>query len=346
MADRQIRFGIIGAGEILQSMKRVFIGNSKLRAVAVADTNEKAAEALAGELGAAAYDDYRKVLAEASVEAVYIATPPFLHKQMVMDAMVAGKHMVCEKPFAMNGPDVQEIGEAARKTNLKVCCCSSRFVKTPSAAAAKKLIDENALGDLRTLTLVAATPGAPGPKTWTGWKAERKCAGGGLIMDWGVYDLDWMFHILGESFRPRQVFATTRDICGDVESSFAITIVCKNGLRIDWQRRNAEIGPAKKAAIEIRGTKAGMDLSMIPSDVPAKLFTMPGGALETRQIADAWTDWGTCGVLPVQDLAESILENREPLSGIARQLQIQQVIDAVYQSVQTGRAIEIQPLLG
>ena len=345
MNDRQIRFGIIGAGEIVHFIKGAFRANPRICVVGVADPNQRAATSLAAELNAAAHLDYRDLLSDSSVEAVYIATPPFLHERMVLDALAAGKHVVCEKPFAMDGRQARTIADAkaAARTDRKVEVAARRdFCQTPTAIAVREMITcQDAGHSARLMTLFAATPGIPGPKAWTGWKAEKKSAGGGLLMDWGVYDLDWMFHVFGAQFRPRQILATTRDFCGDVESAFAVTMLCDDDLRIDWQRRNLEIGPSKKSSIEIRGSAGGIDCSMIPSDVPAMLYTMSGDTLESKKIADASPDWSPCLALPVQDLADAILQDREPLSTPARQVLMHQIFDAAYRSAETGQAIKL-----
>ena len=61
-------------------------------------------------------------------------------------------------------------------------------------------------------------PGIPGPAPWSNWRAQKSKSGGGLLMDWGCYDLDWLCFILGDQFRPIKAFATLGDMVGDVES--------------------------------------------------------------------------------------------------------------------------------
>ena len=91
-----IGIGIIGTGEITRIMRPAFTGTTQSRVVAVADVNMDAARAEAEALGGAeVFADYRELLASPAVQAVYIATPPFLHREMVHAAMAAGKHVLC-----------------------------------------------------------------------------------------------------------------------------------------------------------------------------------------------------------------------------------------------------------
>src|SRR6266404_1219870 len=160
MGQQQVNFGIIGAGEIARACMPAFKNNSLLRAVAVADVDKGAAQRLAAELGAASvYSDYRELLKAASVQAVYIATPPFLHKRMLLDCLAAGKHIICEKPFAMNTREVREIAEASEGVpGLKVACCSSRFLQL-GAIDARRIVQSGSLGKLDRIGIEMSRPG-------------------------------------------------------------------------------------------------------------------------------------------------------------------------------------------
>ena len=96
-----IGIGIIGTGEITRIMRPAFTGTTQSRGVAVADVNMDAARAEAEALGGAqSFADYRELLASPAVQAVYIATPPFLHREMVLEAMAC----TAERWAAATGP--------------------------------------------------------------------------------------------------------------------------------------------------------------------------------------------------------------------------------------------------
>ena len=94
---------LIGAGRAGMIHGRNFARHIPgARMVAVADPVQESAQAAAAELGCRAYTDYREALQDSEVDAVIVVTPTKYHCQIVLDAAAAGKHILCEKPMAMN----------------------------------------------------------------------------------------------------------------------------------------------------------------------------------------------------------------------------------------------------
>jgi|LakMenEpi03Aug12_release.lakeMendotaPanAssembly.Ray.scaffolds.fasta_scaffold120256_4 predicted dehydrogenase len=344
-----IGIGIIGTGEITRIMRPAFIGSTQSRVVAVADVNMDAARAEAEALGGAeVFADYRELLASPAVQAVYIATPPFLHREMVLEAMAAGKHVLCEKPFMLNQAEAREIAAAhAACPDLKVASCSSRFFGAPPARKARELIAGGGIGRLLRMRFVHALP-LPKPITeLPRWKQMRATAGGGLLMDWGVYDLDWMGFLLGKLFDPVAVFARTdnwRWEKGDIDSSFSAEILLSSGISIAWERR-IEHGPDNKR-IEIRGAAAGLDLPFMPGDLPEALTLHrydEANKLQSEVLSEPITNWGAILHHPAQDFVSAILNDHAVASPPASQVMIHGVIDALYESAASGRSEEVKP---
>ncbi len=95
------------------------------------------------------YADYHQLLADPEVDAVYIATPPFLHKSMTIDALRAGKHVCCEKPFMLNQAEVREVIAVSKTVpHLKIICCSSRYHGAGIAMKARSMVASRELGEL------------------------------------------------------------------------------------------------------------------------------------------------------------------------------------------------------
>lgn len=350
---RTVRFGIIGAGAIARIVRPAFLarggpGAPRAVAVAVADVNAAAARAESEALGGVrVFTDYRELLCDADVDAVYIATPPFLHRDMVRAALEAGKHALCEKPFMMDGNEAQSIASlhSGRFAHLKLASCSSRFHASPPARAARRLIAEGGIGEVARIRAIHRSPPPAPLETLPGWKRERKTSGGGAAMDWGVYDLDWLRFVLGDTFDPIAISARTESYAreqSDLESGFAAEIVLAGGALLHWERW-AEHGPAE-GRVEIRGREAGFDLPFTPGAEPDALTLYrynDDKKLQREVLSDPLTAWPTILQHPIHDFAEAVAEDREVASPARSQVVIHRVIDALYQSAARGRVEDV-----
>ena len=356
MADQPLRYGIIGAGVIANYMARVFIEGRGSVCVAISDVNAEAAKKLAAAAGDVKkiYADYDQLLADPEVEAVYIATPPFLHKPMTIDALRAGKHVLCEKPFMLNQAEVREV-IAVQKTvpHLKVACASSRYHGAGIVTKARSMVANGELGELYHVSFTQVT-GAPKPGTvLPPWRNDPKKNGGGMTYDWGPYDLDWLSYVLGDLFRPRVVFGTLGNYfpltpervppCLDVDGHYCAQIICESGLTILWERRAAEHGPSRHT-IELRGKKGGLDTYFMPMPEKPGLqhFAYVGtDELKTTVLPDAVPNWDDAIVHCLRELTAAIRENRAPSNTLEDNLRIHGVIDALFESARTQEAVKV-----
>ena len=97
---RSLNMGIIGAGSFASFAAEAFLKVKGIKIIAVSDVNEQAAKQLTEELTANFYPVYEELLQENGIDLVYIATPPFSHYEISKNALLAGKHVICEKPAA------------------------------------------------------------------------------------------------------------------------------------------------------------------------------------------------------------------------------------------------------
>ena len=104
-----LNIGIVGAGGFAQFAATAFLKVTGIKIVAVMDINEALARQMAAEFGAAVYVDYKMILTDKNIDLVYIATPPFLHFEQSKMALMAGKHVICEKPAALRVTEAEEL---------------------------------------------------------------------------------------------------------------------------------------------------------------------------------------------------------------------------------------------
>jgi predicted dehydrogenase len=352
---KTIRYGIVGAGVIANIVARVFTEGSGSVAVAVADVNPEAAKKLASAAGVKkVYSDYGQLLADPEVDAVYIATPPFLHRPMTLAALRAGKHVCCEKPFMLSQAEVREVIAAQKAApHLAVTCCSSRQHGSGTARRTRQMVAAGELGRVYRLHFEHVTHAPKPGSTLPAWRDDPAKNGGGISFDWGAYDLDWMSFVLGDLFRPRIVFATLGNYfpltaervppCLNVDGRLCAEIICDGGLTVHWERRAAEHGPDRHN-IELRGSTAGIDVTFVPMGEKQTLrryaYTGAEDVAETT-LPDAPPAWEETLVFPIRDLTAALLENRPPSNTLAHNLRIYGVLDAVLASARTQQAVTI-----
>lgn len=118
MKRSELNIGIAGAGDFASFATKAFLKVPGIKIPVVVDINKLAAERLADEVNAKAYTDFELFLADKHIDLVYIATPPFLHYEQSKKALLAGKHVICEKPAALQTSEAEELAILARSNQL------------------------------------------------------------------------------------------------------------------------------------------------------------------------------------------------------------------------------------
>ena len=144
---KKIRFAVIGLGIGLLHLDAI-AHQKNAEIVALCDIDEDRVREKAEEYAVPFYcKDYGELVKHDNIDAVCIATPDFLHKQMVIDFLEAGKHVLCEKPLALSSEDCKEIIEVAESGEAKLMVGQVCRL-TPSFVYAKELLDAGVIGDL------------------------------------------------------------------------------------------------------------------------------------------------------------------------------------------------------
>ena len=142
----KLNIGIVGAGNFAAFAAAAFMKVPGVQIVAVTDINEAAAVQLVKEMDVLVYTEYTNFLADKNIDLVYIATPPYLHYQQSKAALLAGKHVICEKPAALRVVDAEELVAIAKPSNLLyVVNLMQRY--NPMFAMVKAVTDQKILGD-------------------------------------------------------------------------------------------------------------------------------------------------------------------------------------------------------
>jgi predicted dehydrogenase len=204
---KKIGVGIIGAGGIAQGGH---IPNYQklpgVEVLALCDPNEQKAREAAEKFGIpGVYADYRLLLDDRRIKVVSVCSPNYLHREHSIAALKAGKHVLCEKPVALNGAEAEEILRAATAAKRKFMVA---FMQRFSAGSAflKKIIADGEFGEIYyARASYLRRRGIPG---LGGWFTTRRMSGGGPLIDCGVHILDKTCWLMG-SPRPVAVSGVT-----------------------------------------------------------------------------------------------------------------------------------------
>jgi len=347
---KTIGIGIIGSGGIAQGAHMPgykALESEGVRIVAVADAMAATAKAAADKFDVPhQFTDYRDMLALDEVDAVSVCTPNFLHKQPTIDALNAGKHVLVEKPLAMNAQEGREMVAAAKKSGKKFQVgFMTRF--SGQAQALKRFIDAGDMGEIYYARAQALRRrGIPG---W-GVFIEKDKQGGGPLIDIGVHILDLTLFLMGHP-KPTHVsgityakFGKRADVLGlmgqwdpkkfTVED-FAVGFVrFENGATLTLESSFvANMEQNDLFNTQLFGTEGGCQYS------PVKMFFE-----KNRTLVDA-----TPAFLPnvrtheaeIRAFVEAVREDKPvPVTG-EQALQVTQIIDGIYRSAEEGREVTL-----
>lgn len=355
----KIRAGIIGCGGI--AFSKHMPGLAKLENVELAAfqnrTRAKAEKARAqfGCKGARVYDSYEELLEDSSVDVVHVCTANATHAQISMAALEKGKHVMCEKPMALNAGEARAMRDASRRTGMSLSISyQSRFRE--DSRYLKKRIEEGELGHIYHARAHALRRRAI--PTWGSFNSMSE-QGGGALIDIGTHALDltlWMMDnydphcVLGSIYNELSQSDIRANSFGPVsagtleveESAFGM-ITMKNGASIilesSWALNTLTPGEAKTSLF---GTKAGADMTdglRINGERDGQLYT-----LKPELYPEGMDHAASELIVSPEDreMAEwirAVAEDREPPVTADQALAVTEILDALYQSAETGSAV-------
>ena len=271
-----LRIGIIGCGGIANGKHMPALKKQKdVQMVAFCDIIEERAVKAAKDYGtpdAKTYTDYKKLLEDKTIDVVHVCTPNKEHSFITIDALEAGKHVMCEKPMAKTYAEAKAMLDAAKRTGKKLTI-GYQNRHTPQALYVKQACDEGVLGDIYYANAIALRRRAV--PTWGVFLNEDE-QGGGPLIDIGTHALDLTLWCMN-NYKPKMVVGTkyrkladqtqTANAWGDwdpkeftVEDSAFGFVVMENVATIILQSSWAlNILDANEAAFRLCGTKAGAD---------------------------------------------------------------------------------------
>ena len=355
--EKKIRIGIIGCGGIangkhMPSLNKV----AQCEMVAFCDIIVDRAEAAAKKFGtpdAKVYEDYKELLKDETIDVVHVCTPNRSHSFITVDALEAGKHVMCEKPMAINSVEAKKMLDAAERTGKKLTIgYQSRF--RDDAAYLKAEADAGTLGDIYYAKATAIRRRAV--PTWGVFLNEYE-QGGGPLIDIGTHALDLTLWTMN-NYKPKYCVGTTfhklnndtqsGNAWGDwdpekftVEDSAFGFIVMENGATIvlesSWALNSLDV---REAVTTLCGTKAGADMN------DGLRFNFVRGGRQTVMKPSfaaggvAFND-GAAGEDPATREARqwinAIINDTVPVTRPEQAYCVTQILEGIYESAKTGK---------
>jgi len=348
------RSALIGCGKVSPSHIRAFAENrDNMKLEAICDSVIHRAEEQAGEYQKqvfeskiCCYADYKKMLSETKPDIVAITTESGKHKEMAIDCLEAGAHVICEKPMALSTRDADAMIAAAKKANRKLAVCFQNRFNAPIQRL-RTAVDAERFGRLLHGMIQVRwyrSPAYYAEDPWRGTWAQD----GGTLMNQCIHGIDLLQWIMGED--AVRVQAITRKFIRPIEAE-------------DFGAAIVEFGSGAVGIIEGTACVYPTDLSQTLSIFGEKGSVVIGGLvanrLETWRLADAEAVGDTENkVLEIEaenppnvygsghsdlfrDFVLSIEENREPLASDARGKKALEIVLAIYKSQKTGQAVEL-----
>lgn len=343
---KRIRFAVIGLGRLsLEEILPAFASCSKAAPVALVSGSPDKARVVAAQYGIPAasiygYDDWNRLADNQEVDAVYVVTPNGRHRDHVLAAAEAGKHVLCEKPMANTSDEAREMIAACKRAGVKLMV-AYRCQYEPYNLRAIDLIRSGKLGTPRILEACNTQVQGPGDQ----WRFKAALTGGGVLPDIGLYCLNGARTYTGEE--PIEVFARIHNPPGDnrfreIEDTIAFMLRFPSGTIAQCA---ASYTAHESKDMRVRLGKGWIDVenAFAYRGQSLRVARRSGDevAIESPRIAHK-----SQFALEIDHFAECVLTGRRPRTPGEEGLQDHLLMEALYHSARSGQPVSLPQVEG
>jgi len=333
---KTFKTAIVGCNNIFATHAAVLEAMEGVEVVAVCETKPDRLKAAADRFGCRAYADYADLMADPEVEVVHLCVPHYLHAQMTIDALEAGKAVVCEKPMATSIADARRMLEAAERHPNKLCIIFQNRYNAASQKM-KALLDSEAYGRLRAIR---------GMVDWhrdmnyynDDWHGRLALEGGGVMMNQAIHTLDLVQWLAGSAVTHVAGHIANLSLQGqiEVEDTATLRLTFESGLVALFQ---ASIGYGIDSEVEVEAT-CEEGILLLKKD---RLFLRQGDTMTllqgpTFKDEDGKEYWGAGHQLQLTDFYTSLREGRPITIDGPTGFTAFAIVQALYRSAEQGGA--------
>jgi predicted dehydrogenase len=359
MAAATRRVGIIGLGFGTQVYVPAFRSEGWDVAALCSRSPDKVAAAARAAGVADVHTDPRELIGRKDLDAVGIAAPPNAHHPLAIAALEAGKHVLCEKPFALDARQAADMRDTAQRTG-RTAMVGHEFRHTPQRAYIRQLLRDGYVGTFRLCTIELSldryVTAEPRPLTWM----ARTADGGGLLGALGSHYIDglrdWFGEVVAVSGRLEAFRPDVKDVAtgligrAETDDTFLFTLEFASGGLATMMATFAAT-PTRGARIVVmgdRGTLVAEQSGPNPAEDGVVIASRDGAPLQPLPTPPRYTPFADprdprlmAFRLLVRSFAAGIDQATSPAPNFTDGLRCQEVLDAVHESSATGRTIRL-----
>ncbi|MFH1657316.1 MAG: Gfo/Idh/MocA family oxidoreductase [bacterium] len=333
-----MKIGIIGPGRQGWRLAKAIKDAGDELIMTAAEKKDEKSQLFAKTFECAVTYDWRELVERDDLEAVVVCTPPNLHKEMVVAALKAKKHVLCEKPLASNVKEAQEILAEVERSGYKLKC-GFNLRHHLAITQAKKMVDEGLIGELMFVRACYGVGGGEGYEK--DWRMKKEISGGGELMDQGVHILDLSRWFLGEFKEVFGNLSTNFWEISPLEDNVFVTLRTEKNqtsfCHISWtQWKNLfsfEIY-GKEGYLAVKGLNGNYGTEKLIFGKRDFKKPFKEEITEFRGDDKSWIgEW--------KDFTSAIKEDRQPLSSGYDGLESLKLAEAVYESAEKKQVIKL-----
>lgn len=351
-----MRVAVIGAGFQGRLHVEHLSAIADVEVIAICDTDEARATEVAAAFDVAnVYEDYRRLLDAHDLDLVTICTMPVMHREMTVDALGAGAHVLCEKPLAMNAIEGRAMLDAADSAG-RLLTVGFNLRHTPSAQILRRFVDSGRFGS----PVYTRAWGKASQIPWWGQHYRRGVSGGGALAATAVHLLDMSIWLAGNpnpttaSASMRRLFPGKRGSTApdraaadafDAEDLISAHIRFDTGFWLtvegSWidNKPSAAGVPSWDYSLDAVGERAQIQFDPLAINAEDDRGDIVS-ALDPRDTPGvSFPD--SAGVL-LRDVVDAIRQSRPPLVRAEEALVVQAIVDAIYRSANQAQEVEVK----
>ena len=352
---KKIKIGIVGVGNIAETHLAAYLKNPDVEIYSFCDINEENLKEKAEKYGITrTYTNVEDMVKDPELDAVSVTTWNNGHASCTIAALNAGKHVLCEKPMALNAKLAEEMKEAAEKNGKLL---QIGFVRRygNDCEIVKDFVEKDYFGDIYfAKAQYTRRNGAPG-----GWFCDKARSGGGSLIDLGVHVIDFIRYVTGNP-KPVSVYGITEHRLGDMEGvkvsgkyravdaatsktfdvdDFASAFIkFDNGMTLHVETSFSLHTKAGSGKMELFGTKGG---AVMNPDL--ELYRIENGFM-TNTVLDYPTAFDFNGIFEreINHFVDCIQNGTKCIAPADDGIALMKILDAIYESAATGKEVTIK----